>query len=53
MTRDGAIVGLIYREEGRPLDARLPRFRATPLAEEALAPDADAVRRILDQEHTP
>ncbi len=53
MTRDGMIVGLIYRGEGRPLDARLPRFRATPLAEEALAPDAAAVRRILDEEHTP
>jgi 2-oxoglutarate ferredoxin oxidoreductase subunit beta len=53
MTRDGVIAGLIYREEGRPLDARLPRFRATPLAEEALAPDVDAVRRILDEELTP
>jgi 2-oxoglutarate ferredoxin oxidoreductase subunit beta len=53
MTRDGMIVGLIYRGEGRPLDARLPRFRATPLAEERLAPDAEAVRRILDEEHTP
>jgi 2-oxoglutarate ferredoxin oxidoreductase subunit beta len=52
-TRDDAIVGLIYRQDGRPLDARLPRFRATPLAEEALVPGADAVRRILDEEHTP
>jgi 2-oxoglutarate/2-oxoacid ferredoxin oxidoreductase subunit beta len=53
MTRDGAIVGLIYRAEGRPLEARLPKFRATPLAEEALAPGDDAVRRILEEEHTP
>jgi 2-oxoglutarate ferredoxin oxidoreductase subunit beta len=53
MTRDGMIVGLIYREEGRPLDARLPRFRTTPLAEEGLAPDAEAVRRILDAEYRP
>ena len=53
MTRDGMIVGLIYREEGRPLDARLPRFRTTPLAEERLAPDAEAVRRILDAEYRP
>lgn len=53
MTRDGAIVGLIYRAEGRPLNARLPRFRATPLAEEELTPDAEAVRRILDAEHRP
>ncbi len=53
MTRDGVIAGLIYREEGRPLDARLPRFRATPLSEESLAPDVDAVRRILDEEYAP
>lgn len=53
MTRDGMIVGLIYRGEGRPLDARLPRFRTTPLAEEPLAPDAVAVCQILDEEHTP
>ena len=53
MTRDGMIVGLVYRAEGRALDTRLPRFRPTPLAEESLTPDAGAVRRILDEEHTP
>ncbi len=53
MTRDEMVVGLVYREESRPLDVRLPQFRATPLAEEALAPDAGAVRRILEEEHTP
>jgi 2-oxoglutarate/2-oxoacid ferredoxin oxidoreductase subunit beta len=53
MTRDGVIAGLIYHGEARPLDMRLPRFRATPLAEESLAPDVEAVRRILDEELTP
>lgn len=53
MTRDGTIVGLVYRGEGRPLEAKLPRFRATPLAEEALEPDLDLVRRILDEQHLP
>ena len=53
MARDTTIAGLIYREEGRPFDARLPRFRATPLADEDLVPDTDAVGRLLDEEHVP
>ncbi|HLW60483.1 MAG TPA: thiamine pyrophosphate-dependent enzyme [bacterium] len=53
MTRDATILGLIYREAGRPFDARLPRFRATPLADEGLEPDTAAVRRLLAEEHTP
>jgi len=53
MTQDGSIVGLVYREEGRPLDARLPGFSATPLADEEITPGLDAVRRLLDQEYLP
>ena len=52
-TRDGSIVGLVYREEGRPLDARLPGFSATPLADEEITPGLDAVRRLLDEEYVP
>jgi hypothetical protein len=53
MTRDGSIVGLVYREEGRALDTRLPGFSPTPLADEELAPGLDAVRRLLDEEYAP
>lgn len=49
--RDTEIVGLIYRAAGRPFDGRLAQFRSSPLAAEVLAPDADAVRRILDAEY--
>ncbi len=52
-TRDTEIVGLIYREAGRPFDARLPRFGTSPLASETLAPDLGAVRRLLEEEYTP
>ncbi len=51
MTRDAEVVGLVYRAPVRPFDARLKRFRPSPLAAEPLAPEADAVRRILDAEH--
>jgi 2-oxoglutarate ferredoxin oxidoreductase subunit beta len=51
MTRDTEIVGLIHQAQGRPLDARLPGFRATPLAAEDLLPATDLVRRLLEQEY--
>ncbi len=51
MARDTEIVGSIYLAPGRPLDARLPGFRATPLAAEELTPDADRIRRIMEQEY--
>ena len=53
MTQDGSIVGLLYREEGRPLDARMPGFSPTPLADGEITPRLDAVRRLLDQEYLP
>jgi 2-oxoglutarate/2-oxoacid ferredoxin oxidoreductase subunit beta len=49
--QDTEVVGLIYRAPRRPLDERLPGFAPMPLADEALAPDLDRVRRILDQEY--
>ena len=49
--RDTEVVGLVYRAPGRALDERLPGFAAAPLAGEALEPDLDRVRRILDDEY--
>ncbi|HLJ60213.1 MAG TPA: thiamine pyrophosphate-dependent enzyme [bacterium] len=51
--RDSEIAGLIYRVPSRPLEARLPRFRESPLAAERLAPGAPAVRRLLEEEYRP
>jgi 2-oxoglutarate ferredoxin oxidoreductase subunit beta len=53
MTRDDEVVGLVYRTEGDPLDARLPGFRDAPLSSEVLAPDREAVRRILRERYVP
>lgn len=49
--RDTEVVGLLYRAPRRALDERLPRFAASPLAAEALRPDVDRARRILDDEY--
>jgi len=51
MARDADVIGLVYQAGGRPFDARLTQFRPSPLAAEALAPDTDGVRRILDAEY--
>lgn len=53
MTRDDEVVGLVYRTEGDPLDARLPGFREAPLSAEVLAPDRETVRRILRERYVP